>query len=125
MNTKIHNVHPRVREFEQMELEYFVMPGEDEKSHDIWVQKRLEWWKNQGVPTESIELYDVPTEELAHYSKKTIDLMYKFPHGLEELEGIANRTDFDLGSHSKKQNELSIVSSVKEKILNFRILEKS
>ena len=104
----------RVREFEQMELEYFVMPGEDEKSHDIWVQKRLEWWKNQGVPTESIELYDVPTEELAHYSKKTIDLMYKFPHGLEELEGIANRTDFDLGSHSKKQNELSIGSSVKE-----------
>lgn len=104
----------RVREFEQMELEYFVMPGEDEKSHDIWVQKRLEWWKNQGVPTESIELYDVPTEELAHYSKKTIDLMYKFPHGLEELEGIANRTDFDLGSHSKKQNELSIESSVKE-----------
>ena len=104
----------RVREFEQMELEYFVMPGEDEKSHDIWVQRRLEWWKKQGVPTESIELYDVPTEELAHYSKKTIDLMYKFPHGLEELEGIANRTDFDLGSHSKKQNELSIGSSVKE-----------
>ena len=104
----------RVREFEQMELEYFVMPGEDEKSHDIWVQRRLEWWKKQGVPTESIELYDVPTEELAHYSKKTIDLMYKFPHGLEELEGIANRTDFDLGSHSKKQNELSIESSVKE-----------
>ena len=104
----------RVREFEQMELEYFVMPGEDEKSHDIWLQKRLEWWKNQGVPTESIELYDVPTEELAHYSKKTIDLMYKFPHGLEELEGIANRTDFDLGSHSKKQNELNIVSSVKK-----------
>ena len=104
----------RVREFEQMELEYFVMPGEDEKSHDKWVQKRLEWWKNQGVPTESIELYDVPTEELAHYSKKTIDLMYKFPHGLEELEGIANRTDFDLGSHSKKQNELNIGSSVKK-----------
>ncbi len=80
-----------------MELEYFVMPGEDEISHDIWVQKRLEWWKNQGVPTESIELYDVPTEELAQYSKKTIDLMYKFPNGLEELDGIANRTDFDLG----------------------------
>ena len=104
----------RVREFEQMELEYFVMPGKDEESHEIWVQKRVEWWKNQGVPTKSIELYDVPTEELAHYSKKTIDIMYKFPHGLEELEGIANRTDFDLGSHSKKQNELGIGSSVKE-----------
>ena len=104
----------RVREFEQMELEYFVMPGNDEEIHDSWVQRRLEWWKNQGVPMESIEIYDVPTEELAHYSKKTVDLMYKFPHGLEELEGIANRTDFDLGSHSKKQKELAINSNVKE-----------
>ena len=104
----------RVREFEQMELEYFVMPDNDEEYHDLWVQKRLDWWKNQGVPMESIEIYNVPTEELAHYSKKTVDLMYKFPHGLEELEGIANRTDFDLGSHSKKQNELAINSNVKE-----------
>ena len=104
----------RVREFEQMELEYFVMPGNDEEFHDLWVQRRIEWWKNQGVPMESIEIYDVPTEELAHYSKKTVDLMYKFPHGLEELEGIANRTDFDLGSHSKKQKELAINSNVKE-----------
>ena len=61
---------------------------------------------------DSIELYDVPKNELAHYSKKTIDIMYKFPHGLEELEGIANRTDFDLGSHSKKQKELNIKSNV-------------
>ena len=102
----------RVREFEQMELEYFVMPGEDENAHASWVQKRLDWWDKQGVPTKSIELYDVPTDELAHYSKKTVDLMYKFPHGLEELEGIANRTDFDLGSHSKKQDELNISSKV-------------
>jgi len=102
----------RVREFEQMELEYFVMPGEDEDAHTLWVQKRVEWWDKQGVPTKSLELYDVPTEELAHYSKKTVDLMYKFPHGLEELEGIANRTDFDLGSHSKKQDELNITSKV-------------
>ena len=102
----------RVREFEQMELEYFVMPGEDEQAHDSWVQKRLDWWDKQGVPIKSIELYDVPTEELAHYSKKTVDLMYKFPHGLEELEGIANRTDFDLASHSKKQEELNISSDV-------------
>ena len=65
--------------------------------------KRLKWWVDQGVPMESITLYEVPTNELAHYSKRTIDLMYKFPHGVEELEGIANRTDFDLGSHSKKQ----------------------
>ena len=100
----------RVREFEQMELEYFVMPGEDEDAHTLWVQKRLEWWDKQGVPTKSLELYDVPTEELAHYSKKTVDLMYKFPHGLEELEGIANWTAFDLGSHSTEQDELNISS---------------
>ena len=103
----------RVREFEQMELEYFVIPGKDEEAHDLWVQKRLEWWSKQGVPTEKIQIYNVPEEELAHYSKKTIDLMYKFPHGLEELEGIANRTDFDLGSHSKQQDEININSSVK------------
>ena len=104
----------RVREFEQMELEYFVAPGMDDHAHDLWVQKRLDWWVKQGVPMKSIELYNVPTNELAHYSKKTIDLMYKFPHGLEELEGIANRTDFDLGSHSKKQDELGINAKVKK-----------
>ena len=103
----------RVREFEQMELEYFVEPGKDEECINSWVQKRIEWWEKQGVPTESIELYEVPKDELAHYSKRTVDLMYNFPHGLEELEGIANRTDFDLGSHSKKQEELDIKSQVK------------
>ena len=104
----------RVREFEQMELEYFVEPGEDESCHDAWVQKRLNWWVEQGVPIESIELYDVPKKELAHYSKKTVDIMYKFPHGVEELEGIANRTDFDLGSHSKKQQDLNIKANILE-----------
>ena len=102
----------RVREFEQMELEYFVKPGTDDDIHNSWVQKRLKWWVDQGVPMESITLYDVPTNELAHYSKRTIDLMYNFPHGVEELEGIANRTDFDLGSHSKKQNDLNIKSNI-------------
>ena len=96
-----------------MELEYFVAPGDDDAAHSSWVQKRLKWWEKQGVPIETIELYEVPTDELAHYSKKTVDLMYKFPHGLEELEGIANRTDFDLGSHSKKQGELNINAKVK------------
>ena len=104
----------RVREFEQMELEYFVMPGADEDVHSSWVQKRLDWWEKQGVPIESIELYDVPSEELAHYSKKTVDLMYRFPHGLEELEGIANRTDFDLGSHSKNQKDFNIKANIQE-----------
>ncbi len=104
----------RVREFEQMELEFFVLPGEDEKWHEYWVEQRLNWWEKQGVKRESIKLLNVEKHELAHYSKATVDLMYKFPHGLEELEGIANRTDFDLGSHSKNQNELNLQSKTKE-----------
>ena len=102
----------RVREFEQMELEFFVLPGTDEEWHEKWVQKRLDWWESQGVARKNIELYNVPEDELAHYSKGTVDLMYKFPHGIEELEGIANRTDFDLGSHTKNQDELGISATV-------------
>ena len=102
----------RVREFEQMELEFFVIPGTDEEWHKAWVNSRLNWWNEQGISSENIELYNVPPEELAHYSKATVDIMYKFPHGLEELEGIANRTDFDLGSHSKNQQDLNIDSRV-------------
>ena len=104
----------RVREFEQMELEFFVVPGTDEGWHKKWVELRVNWWEKQGVPKKSLELYDVPRDELAHYSKATIDIMYKFPHGVEELEGIANRTDFDLGSHSKNQDELSLKAKVSE-----------
>ena len=104
----------RVREFEQMELEFFVAPGTDDDWHKKWVDARLKWWNEQGVSKENIELYNVPSNELAHYSKATVDIMYKFPHGLEELEGIANRTDFDLGSHSKNQKDLDIHSNVSE-----------
>ena len=104
----------RVREFEQMELEFFVVPGEDEAWHKEWLERRLDWWSKQGVSRENLEVYDVPKEELSHYSKSTLDIMYKFPHGVEELEGIANRTDFDLGSHSKNQDELNISAKTKE-----------
>tara|TARA_Y100000816_G_scaffold283883_1_gene261320 strand:- start:21 stop:1358 length:1338 start_codon:yes stop_codon:yes gene_type:complete len=104
----------RVREFEQMELEFFVRPGDDEKWHKEWVESRVQWWKDQGISDKSLELYDVPADELAHYSKATVDIMYKFPHGVEELEGIANRTDFDLGSHSKNQKELNIKAKILE-----------
>ena len=102
----------RVREMEQMELEFFVKPGTDEEWHQFWVKNRLKWWSKQGVSEEKLDLYDVPNKELAHYSKSTTDIMYKFPHGLEELEGVANRTDFDLGSHTKNQSELSISAKV-------------
>ena len=104
----------RVREFEQMELEYFVNPGTDEEWHENWVELRIAWWEQQGVPKERIKLSNIEGEDLAHYSKKTVDLMYKFPNGEEELEGIANRTDFDLGSHTKNQDQLNIQSSVRK-----------
>ena len=102
----------RSREFEQMELEFFVEPGTDEDWHQTWVQNRLEWWQEQGVNPNNLQLYHVPQDELAHYSKATVDIMYRFPHGVEELEGIANRTDFDLGSHSRGQSELTIDATV-------------
>ena len=104
----------RLREFEQMELEYFVRPGEDGAALDYWREQRLSWWKKQGISSSSLEIYDVPPDELAHYSKRTIDIMYRFPHGLEELEGIANRTDFDLGSHTKNQEDLSLSANIKK-----------
>ena len=102
----------RVREFEQMELEFFVEPGTDEDWHEKWVEKRIEWWENQGISKENIQIIEVPKKDLSHYSKKTIDIMYKFPHGVEELEGIANRTDFDIGSHTRHQKDFQIVSKV-------------
>lgn len=102
----------RLREFEQMELEFFVGQGDDDKWHDYWVEQRVEWWKQQGLKETSLRLLDVPKADLSHYSKKTVDIMYAFPHGEEELEGVANRTDFDLGSHTKNQADYSINSKV-------------
>jgi glycyl-tRNA synthetase len=103
----------RVREFEQMEIEYFVKPGEDEACHEQWLETRLKWWEDQGVPREQIKVFDVPKGDLAHYSKRTFDLMYNFPTlGFDEIEGIANRSDFDLGSHTRSQSELGLVAKV-------------
>ena len=104
----------RVREFEQMELEFFVKPGTDEKWHQYWVDQRLLWWSKQGVESDKLKLLEVEKQELSHYSKATFDIMYQFPHGLEELEGVANRTDFDLGSHTKNQKDFNIQANVKE-----------
>ena len=101
----------RVREFEQMELEFFVMPDTDDDWHKKWVDNRLKWWIDQGINSNKIKLLTITGDDLAHYSKSTVDIMYEFPHGLEELEGIANRTDFDLGSHSKNQDDLNLTSS--------------
>jgi len=102
----------RVREFEQMELEFFVEPGFDDKWHKYWVNSRYNWWVDQGIDKKRLELHEVKKDELSHYSKATVDIMYNFPHGKEELEGIANRTDFDLGSHTKNQEDFNISSKV-------------
>ncbi|MFC4426137.1 glycine--tRNA ligase [Deinococcus navajonensis] len=105
----------RVRELEQMEIEFFCVPGTDEAWHEHWLEKRLSWWEAQGVPRSKIEILDVPKEDLAHYSKRTYDLMYDYPTlGHEEIEGIANRSDYDLGSHTKNQAELGLVARVEE-----------
>ena len=103
----------RVREFDQMEIEFFVMPGSDEPWHEHWLEARLAWWEGIGVPRSQIQIYDVPKGDLAHYSKRTYDLMYNYPTlGYEEIEGIANRTDFDLGSHSRDQDQLGLTAKV-------------
>ncbi len=102
----------RVREFEQMELEYFVKPGTDDEWHARWVEQRINWWKEQGLTSDNLQQYHQTKEELAHYAKATVDILYRFPHGVEELEGIANRTDYDLGSHSKKSDDLGLTAHV-------------
>jgi glycyl-tRNA synthetase len=92
----------RDREFEQMEMEFFVMPGTDEEWHDRWIEARLAWWLNLGVRKEKLRLREHPKEELSHYSKRTVDIEYDFPFGgFSEVEGIANRTDFDLKQHEQ------------------------
>ena len=104
----------RVREFEQMELEFFCKPDTDQEWFKYWVQSRIDWWLEQGIKKENLEVFEAPEDDLSHYSKATTDLLYKFPHGFEELEGIANRQDFDLGSHSKNQSEFNIKAKVME-----------
>ncbi|MGB9706628.1 MAG: glycine--tRNA ligase [Microgenomates group bacterium] len=91
----------RDREFEMMELEFFVRPGEDEKWHEYWIEERLKWHQRVGLKNSHLRLFEHPKKSLAHYSKRTVDIEYKFPFGWAELEGIANRTDFDLKNHSK------------------------
>lgn len=104
----------RVREFEQMELEFFVDAGTDDMWHDYWIEQRYNWWVTQGLSPERLYKEPQKPSDLSHYSKATTDLVYQFPHGIEELEGIANRTDYDLGSHSKDQASLGLHATVKE-----------
>jgi glycyl-tRNA synthetase len=94
----------RTREFEQMEMEFFVKPGEDEQWHQYWIDERMRWYVDLGIDPSRLRLYEHPKEKLSHYSTRTVDIEYKFDFtGTEwgELEGIANRTDYDLTVHGK------------------------
>jgi glycyl-tRNA synthetase len=94
----------RTREFEQMEMEFFVAPGTDEQWHDYWLQQRWDWYVDLGLSPDNMRRYEHPAEKLSHYSKRTVDIEYRFGIGgadFAELEGIANRTDFDLTTHGK------------------------
>ncbi len=94
----------RTREFEQMEMEFFVEPGTDEEWHDYWLEQRWNWYVDLGMNPENMRFFEHPKEKLSHYSKRTVDIEYRFTFaGSEwsELEGVANRTDFDLTTHGK------------------------
>lgn len=91
----------RTREFEQMEIEYFVRPGTDEEWHQKWIDERFAWYHRYGIRKENIRFREHTSEELAHYAKRCVDIEYLFPMGWSELEGIANRTDYDLRRHSE------------------------
>ncbi len=95
----------RTREFEQMEMEFFVAPGTDEDWHEYWIKNRMDWYTGLGLSADNLRLFEHPKEKLSHYSTRTVDIEYKFGfQGSQwgELEGIANRTDFDLKTHSEK-----------------------
>ncbi len=91
----------RTREFEQMEMEFFVKPGEDEKWYQYWIDERKKWYLQYGIIEENIRIREHEKSELAHYAKACADVEYRYPWGFDELEGIANRTDFDLKTHQE------------------------
>lgn len=108
----------RTREFEQMEMEFFVEPGTDEEWHQYWIDQRHQWYVDLGINPDNLRLYEHPAEKLSHYSKRTVDIEYRFGFsGSEfgELEGVANRTDFDLSTHAKHSGvDLSYFDQTKD-----------
>ncbi len=99
----------RTREFEQMEMEFFVEPGTDEEWHQHWIDARHAWYVDLGIDAANLRLFEHPAEKQSHYSKRTVDIEYNFGFaggdGWGELEGVANRTDFDLGTHSEHSGQ--------------------
>jgi glycyl-tRNA synthetase len=103
----------RTREFEQMEIEYFVRPGEDEAAHQAWIDARTKWYADLGLRPENLRQREQAPHELAHYAKRCVDLEYRFPMGWSELEGIANRGDFDLKAHSRSPENPDAVGELR------------
>jgi glycyl-tRNA synthetase len=96
----------RTREFEQMEMEFFVEPGTDEEWHEYWIEQRWNWYLDLAIKEENLRRYEHPKEKLSHYSKRTVDIEYNYPFaGWSELEGVANRTDYDLKQHAEHSGE--------------------
>lgn len=91
----------RTREFEQMEMQYFIRPDEDDKWFDYWQETRMKWYERLGIRQEKLRFHEHGKTELAHYAKKAFDIEYEFPFGWHEIEGIHNRTDFDLSQHQE------------------------
>jgi glycyl-tRNA synthetase len=91
----------RTREFEQMEMQFFVEPGTDDEWFDYWKAMRMEWVQNLGIRAEKLRFHEHGSDELAHYAKRAFDIQYEFPFGWQEFEGIHNRTDFDLRRHQE------------------------
>lgn len=116
----------RTREFEQMEMQYFVKPGTDMEAFDTWMQERHDWYAKIGIRKEKIKLHEHGPDELAHYAKKAFDIHYEFPFGWQELEGIHHRSDFDLSRHQEfsKKNLQYYDEATKERFLPY-IIETS
>lgn len=116
----------RSREFEQMEIEYFVHPEEADQSYKYWIKERLNWYINLGIDHKNLQVREHEKNELAHYARACSDIEYKFPFGWSELEGIANRADFDLTQHSKHSGkELNYFDQKTKKRITPFIIEPS
>lgn len=124
INTK--NFLFRTREFEQMEMQYFVRPSEDMKFYEYWKEQRINWFKSLGMTPSKLRFHDHPQNKLAHYAKAATDIEYEFPFGWGEIEGIHNRTDFDLSRHQQYsgKSQLYFDDETKEKFIPY-IIETS
>jgi glycyl-tRNA synthetase len=116
----------RTREFEQMEMQYFINPSEDEKWFEYWKEKRWQWYLELGINKEKLRWNEHGKDDLAHYAKKALDIEYEYPFGWKELEGIHNRTDFDLARHQEAtgKKQIYIDDNTKEKYIPY-IIETS